>query len=382
MPDVAERCGKLRRHDEEARSTAKRAAASTALPASAARLAIRIGGGEIGHSREQFDSARHLAIIEQIMNYMSDAQSTLLGLTSPIPAPSRLAVANDNRSGRAALRGTASRREELRAVIRTIERGGPRGAGSVLALGMPAIDAVLPGGGLARGALHEVLGRDAAAVGFAILLLARLARLGPVLWCLGTRDLYGAGLAALGLPPDRLVIARGGDDRQILWAMEEGLRSPGFAAVLGEPRRLDLVGSRRLQLAAEASGTTGIVLRRPASPTHTASRGTGTSVALTRWQVASLPGVKDAALGPRWRVDLQRCRGAAALQEAGYGSWLVEMVRPEATREGEEPHASDPIAVARPLADRPGDAGPVEKQSARLALDPLTLGPLTLGQAG
>ncbi|HWK48135.1 MAG TPA: hypothetical protein VNT30_25660 [Stellaceae bacterium] len=310
------------------------------------------------------------------MNYITDAQSILLDLTPSRSFPSGV---NDNQVGRRqAGRLEAPRREELRAVIRAIERGGPRGAGTVMALGMPAIDGVLPDGGLARGAVHEVLGESpntAAAVGFATLLLARLARFGPVLWCLGTRDLYGAGLAGLGLPTDRLVIVRGLDDRQILWAMEEGLRTPGFAAVLGEPRRLDLVGSRRLQLAAEASGATGIVLRQTspnqtsrnqASPNATAAQHPiGTSVALTRWQVASLPGAADAALGPRWRVDLLRCRGATASREAGYGSWLVEMVPAEGVAGREEHHAPDPIAVAWPLADRPGEAGQIAERSGR-----------------
>jgi len=111
-----------------------------------------------------------------------------------------------------------------------------------LPFGLPAVDAVLPFGGLALGALHEVLGAGAdeedgaVAAAFAAALLARLTRRhdGPVLWCLATGDLYAPGLAARGLAPECLIVARCRDDSDILWAMEEGLRSAALAAVLGE----------------------------------------------------------------------------------------------------------------------------------------------------
>jgi protein ImuA len=46
---------------------------------------------------------------------------------------------------------------ELRERIARLE-GRPRRAKSVLPFGIPVIDSRLPGGGLARGALHEVAG--------------------------------------------------------------------------------------------------------------------------------------------------------------------------------------------------------------------------------
>lgn len=69
----------------------------------------------------------------------------------------------------------------------------------VLPFGIVDIDAALPGGGLALGALHEfseggVRGHYAAsAVLFAAGILARLT--GPVLWCLHSRDLFAPALA-------------------------------------------------------------------------------------------------------------------------------------------------------------------------------------------
>ena len=63
-----------------------------------------------------------------------------------------------------------------------------------LPLGVPAIDAVLPGGGLPRGCLHEIVAADpsAAASGFAAVLLARLAGDGGAVWCRRDPGRHGA----------------------------------------------------------------------------------------------------------------------------------------------------------------------------------------------
>jgi len=237
----------------------------------------------------------------------------------------------------------------LRATLRRLEGPG-RAAAGVVPTGFDAIDRVLPDGGLARGALHEIVGEGAdraAASGFVIRLLLGLAAQGPVLWCLADPELYGPGLQRLGLAPDRLILARTRRDADLLWAMEEGLKTPGLAAVLGEPQKLDLTASRRLQLAAESVGGLGLVLR-PAD-------GGKATAAVTRWRVASAP---SAAPGPdmprdfglmrgRWQVSLERCRGAAPIGEQGYGSWWVE-----------EDDATRAVAVAADLGDRSGPSAP------------------------
>lgn len=182
----------------------------------------------------------------------------------------------------------------LRERIRRIERPAAAVHG-VLPFGVAAIDQALPGGGLARGAVHELVGMGgdeedgALAAAFAAGILARLNQDGIMLWCLARPDLYGPGLAAHGLDPARLMVVRAARDAEILWAMEEGLRSSGVAAVVGEVGALPAVASRRLQLAAERSGVTAFVLRRWHNGGRAARERNLPNTAATRWCIAALP---------------------------------------------------------------------------------------------
>jgi len=267
---------------------------------------------------------------------------------------------------------------DLRARVRTIERGAAYGSlrRRAAPLGDPALDAHLPGGGLALGALHEIEGGraewdDGAATGFCAGLLARLLAAvsepgrgqgrgrgsdnKPVLWVGPWRDLYAPGLKAFGLDPGRLiqVRAKAGTEtlwameeglrctRLALWAMEEGLRCTRLAAVVGEIDALERGSGRRLQLAAEASGVTAFALRRGLYPARPGRR--GPSAAVTRWRVAAEPLVGRTGQSlerPRWRAELLRCRGAAP------GQWCLEW-----------DDAAGSFAVAAALRDRPPALG-------------------------
>ncbi len=225
----------------------------------------------------------------------------------------------------------------LRAAVARIERSGVADGLPSLPFGLPDIDAALPGGGLARSALHEVLGigpdlhhAAAAAARFAAGVLARLP--GPVLWVMERADLFAPGLAGAGLHPDRVVYARmprqrangkvGGRDG-VLLVMEEGLRHRSLAGVVAElSGPLSLTASRRLQLAAEAGGAMALVLRRP----WAGDVPEGATAAATRWQVGALPSAPAMPHAPevpglgqvRWRLDLLRSRGGRP------GTWDVE----------------------------------------------------------
>src|ERR1700730_9238745 len=108
---------------------------------------------------------------------------------------------------------TRSGIEEIRERIRRLEgAAGPRRL--VPPFGLKAIDWHLPGGGLALGALHEVVGGGhgaidgAAAALFAAGIAARLR--GRVLWCLPRQDLFAPALAQAGLMPHPRDLCRGG----------------------------------------------------------------------------------------------------------------------------------------------------------------------------
>jgi protein ImuA len=207
---------------------------------------------------------------------------------------------------------------ELRVRMQRLERG-VRVRRAVLPFGVPALDRHL-GGGLALGVLHEVAGEGADSVhgaAAALFIGGVLARLpGPVLWCLGSRDLFAPGLRGIGLDPDRVIYVEAGDAATMLQVMEEGLRHGGLAGVVGELSRLPMVATRRLQLAAEARGTTAFALCRWRAATQAEP-----SAAVSRWRVAALPSVALPVPGigrARWRLELRRCRGAEA------GHWIVE----------------------------------------------------------
>src|SRR6266436_8855939 len=248
---------------------------------------------------------------------------------------------------------------ELREHIRRIERPTATTHG-VLPFGVAAIDRVLPSGGLARGALHEILGASgdeedgALAAAFAAGIVGRLAATGDgmVLWCLPRPDLYGPGLAAHGLDPGHLMLVRAPRDAEILWAMEEGLRAPGIAAVVGEVGALPAVASRRLQLAAERSGITALLLRRWRDGGQAARERALPNAAVTRWRIAALPSRPpsgEPGVGrSRWRVELLRCRGGEP------ACWEVEGA-----------DATGHVSLAAALADRP--ARPVSSERFRRA---------------
>src|SRR5205085_5280115 len=190
----------------------------------------------------------------------------------------------------------SSRLDALRAEIRAIERGDAVAAARpAVPFGLEAVDARLAGGGLLP-ALHEAAaaspapGDDAAATLFLAALAARFARAGAggqVLWAVARRDLFAPGLASAGLMPDRILFAQCRDDAETLAVMEESVRHGSLAAVLGEIGRAEMAATRRLQLAAEESGTPALLLRRwrkteldpLAAP----------SAAFTRWRIGCAP---------------------------------------------------------------------------------------------
>ncbi len=222
----------------------------------------------------------------------------------------------------------------LREQVRRLERAHSvqRAGRSAIPLGIPEIDALLPEGGLLTGALHEIeagptpSGRvaphDGPALGFAAHMLGRFEH-GTILWCrqpaIGGDVLPYAPALSAWFDPARIVMVTARREEDLFWAMEEGLRTPGIAAVLGETRASDLTAGRRLSLAAEKSSIPAMLLRAQPAPPQ--------SICTTRWRVTSAPSPEVPGIemlgAARWQVELRRNRfGAPSVDEMP--AWLLE----------------------------------------------------------
>lgn len=202
---------------------------------------------------------------------------------------------------------------ELKDRIALLEGNAGKRSGC-LAFGVPEIDAVLPGGGLAHGAIHEFAGGgagtvDGAAAALCVAGIAARTR-GQVLWCLTRPDLFFPALMQAGLHPDRVIFAEADREQDVLESMEEGLSYGGLGAVVGEIVRLPMTASRRLQLAAEKTGTMGLVVRRWRRQLEASDFGQPTA-STTRWRVSVLSSEELPVPGvgrPRWLLELMRVK--------------------------------------------------------------------------
>jgi len=227
---------------------------------------------------------------------------------------------------------------KLRRRLARIEGVRSRDVCARLTTGCAAVDGWL-GGGLSRGRLHEVMAAergDAGSVaGFAAMLALRAGAGRPLLW-LRTEAaerrcgrLYATGLGELGLDAGAVLVGLVADDAALLKAANDAARCAGVGALLvecwGDPACLDLTATRRLMLAAEASGVTVLLLRMAAAESP--------SAADTRWRVAAAPSVPLAdgtpagAPGhPAFEIELLRRRaGPAGI------TWRVEWNRERRT---------------------------------------------------
>lgn len=234
----------------------------------------------------------------------------------------------------------------LRAVL------GEPDAWSRAALGHTEVDACLKGG-ILKGALHEVFpaqpGDEAAACGFVAALAERVAADRRVLWlrtdfaALEHGEISALGLIELGLDPDRFFLLRAPDAVSILRAGLDALSCAVLGALVleipGTPKILDLSASRRLVLAASASGVTAFLLRLDAEAEASAAE--------TRWLVRSACSrtSKEDWGVPRFDAELVRHR------HGRNGHWVMEwncdngLFRP-----------ADPGAVVSTATNRPAQA--------------------------
>lgn len=131
-----------------------------------------------------------------------------------------------------------------------------------------------------------------------------------MLWIVTRQDVFAPSLKQVGLSARRTIFVEASSDVDVLACFEEGLRHGGLGAVVAEVARLSMTASRRLQLAAETSGSLGIAVRRWRRQTDAADFGQPTA-SVTRWRVSVLPSVPLPVPGvgrPRWLLELIRAR--------------------------------------------------------------------------
>jgi len=150
---------------------------------------------------------------------------------------------------------------------------------------------------------------------------------------------YGAGLQALGLDPDRLAVTAARNGAEALRVVDEALRSGAVVAVLAdlwvEPH-LDLSATRRFNLASERTGAVALLVTRNLE---------GTSAALTRWSVAARP-----SLGPGRRLERPSFHLQLLRNRMGpTGEWTVEWDSDDCVFRAP---AALPPPLVRPAADR------------------------------
>lgn len=232
--------------------------------------------------------------------------------------------------------------------------------------GWRAMDDLLPPGGLARGAVHEVLHRPGwpegrgfalavakrisncrfpianlqeAGLGFLSIGNRQLAIGNVVVWFDPDRTLYPPAVFQAGVDPRDLWIVYPRDEQELLWGLAECLRCRGVAATIAPvPARLDRIDARRLQLAAERGGGVGLFLRP-------LDKGSDVYAAATRWLVEPARGERTVQ---RWRITLHHGHGGQVgksfLLEKSRENHLVRAVAELAGGSGDAPAAGARIA--------------------------------------
>lgn len=176
---------------------------------------------------------------------------------------------------------------------------------------------VLAGVDLARARLHEVCGP--ARRSFALIVARALT--GPVIWihpAWATDQPHAPGMAGM-IDPGRLLMVAPQRPDDLLWTMEEALRSGAAPLVLADlPEPPGLTPVRRLHLAAEAGAEAGP--QRPTGLILTPGDG-GAAGVESRWHVTA----RHDPRGHRWLLEQRRARGrpvgACHVQPAPDGGW-------------------------------------------------------------
>lgn len=133
-----------------------------------------------------------------------------------------------------------------------------------ISTGVPQLDALLPGGVWPKGALTEILIPDEG-IGELSLVMPALAGLSHdkrwLAWVAPPHIPYAPALVSAGVDLSRVMVVRPRSGTDGLWAVEQTLRAGTCGAVLAWLTSADTATMRRLQLAAEAGNSWGVLFR-------------------------------------------------------------------------------------------------------------------------
>lgn len=186
--------------------------------------------------------------------------------------------------------------------IEAIEANGRRSRARPLSLGIEALDDLLPERQLPDGSVVELLADGEGAGSWTLALLMARQVCGPakaVVIVDGSRSFYPPAAARLGIDLARTIVVRPRRRAEALLAGNQSLRCPGVGALVGWYEPLRTLDVRRLQLAAEAGGGAGFLLR----PATALSAPSFATLRLMVRPVASSERTR------RLQVEVIRCRG-------------------------------------------------------------------------
>ncbi len=187
--------------------------------------------------------------------------------------------------------------------------------------GLEPIKEAFPNARFPTGAIHEFISMSdeqaAATSGFICGILGKLMQQrGLCVWISSSPTLFPPACKLFDILPHHLIFIHLKRERDILWAMEEALKCNRLIAVVAELQEINLVASRRLQLAVEQSQVTGFVFRhKPKNLNNTSC--------ISRWSISPLAsGMEEDGIPgigfPRWKVELLKIRNGRP------GSWQME----------------------------------------------------------
>ncbi len=187
-------------------------------------------------------------------------------------------------------------------------------------IGFSGIEHAFPNATFPIGCTHEflyTLVEDIApTTGFIAVLLSKLTQFDrAAIWISASRTVFPAALNRFGIAPHNIIFVDLQNEKDVLFAMEQSLQCKRIATVIGEVKNFSFKESRRLQLAAEQSRVTGLLVRHQPKILNT-------TACISRWRITALPReLPDGMPGigsPRWNVELLRVRNGKP------GAWQLE----------------------------------------------------------